>query len=57
LSVILPFSSLSQGPDEVGQKGLKLLHLWHHPQNIPNPKPKIFLFHCRLKDLPSFLRV
>ena len=31
---ILPSSSLSLGPDEVGQKGLKLLHLWRPLQKI-----------------------
>jgi len=52
LSKILPTSGLSPGPDEVGQKGLKVLHL----QKIRYPKPKKF-FHGRLKDLSSLLRV
>jgi len=33
LSEILPSSSLGLRPDEVGQKGLKQLHLWHYSQN------------------------
>ena len=28
--------------DEMGQKGVKLLHLRHHSQKIRNPKPKNF---------------
>ena len=36
LSEILPSSGLGLGPDEVGQKGLKLLHLWNHSQKIQN---------------------
>jgi len=37
----------------VGQRGLKLLHLWRltKTQNQKN------LFHCRLEDLPSLLRL
>jgi len=38
LSEILPSSSLGLGPDEVGQKGLKQLYLWHHSQKKRNPK-------------------
>jgi len=30
LSKILPSSGLGSGPDEVGQKGLKVLYLWCH---------------------------
>jgi len=40
LSEILPSSSLGLGPGEVGQKGLKHLHLWHHSQKNWNTKPK-----------------
>jgi len=32
LSKILPSSGLSPGPDEVGQKGLKQLHIWRLSQ-------------------------
>jgi len=38
LSKKQPSSSLGLGPDEVGQNGLKLLHLWHHSQKIQNQK-------------------
>jgi len=31
---------LALGPDEVGQKGLELLHLWRHSQKFQNPNPK-----------------
>jgi len=41
-------SDLGLGPDEVGQKGLKQLHLWCHSK---------FFFHCRHEDLPNLLRV
>ena len=43
LSEILPSSGLGLGPDEVGQKGLKRLHLWCHSQKTWNPKPKKFV--------------
>jgi len=36
-------SGLGPGPDEVGQIGLKLLHLWHHSQKIQNPKFYLFI--------------
>jgi len=42
LSEVPSSSGLGLGPDEVGQKGLKLLHLWCHSQKIQNPKPKNF---------------
>jgi len=32
LSEILPSSGLGLGPDEVGQKGWKRLHLWRRSQ-------------------------
>jgi len=54
LSDIRPSTGLGQGPDEVGQKGLKQLHLLRHSQN--NPKTKYF-FHCKCEDLPNLLRV
>jgi len=41
---LLPPSGLGPGPDEVGEKALKLLHLWHHSQKIWNPKPKEHFF-------------
>jgi len=43
---------LDPGPGEVGQGGLKVLHLWRHSQKICIPQPKKF-FHCKLQDLPS----
>jgi len=51
---------MGSGPDEVGQKGLKLLHLWCHSQNIQNPKPNFFLLQTRkpaefFEDLNSCL--
>ena len=33
---MLPSRGLGLGPDEVGQKGLKLLHLWRHSQTTQN---------------------
>jgi len=33
---------LGAGPGEVGQSGLKVLHLLRHPQKICNPQPKQF---------------
>ena len=38
LSEILPSSGLGPGPDEVGEKHLKLLHLWRHSQKVQNQK-------------------
>jgi len=35
---------LGLGPDEVGQKGIKQLHLWRHSQKLWKAKPKIFFF-------------
>jgi len=40
-------SCLGLGPDEVGQKSLKLCHLWRHSQTIQNQK-KFFI-----ADLPG----
>jgi len=37
---ILPSNGLGPGPGEVGQGGLKALHLWRHSQKICNPQPK-----------------
>jgi len=51
LSEILPSSGLSLGFNEVGQKGLKLLHLQHHSQKVQNQKN---FFHCRLKTCQIF---
>jgi len=51
---ILPSSSLGLGPDEVGQKGLKQLHLWHYSQK--NPKP-IFFFIADMKTCQIFTEV
>jgi len=51
---MLPSRGLGLGPDEMGQKGLKLLHLWRHSQTT---QTKTSLFRCRLEDLPSLLRV
>jgi len=42
LSEILPSNGLSPGPGEVGQGGLKVLHLWCHAQKIRTPQPKNF---------------
>ena len=38
LSEILPSSGLGPGPDELGKKHLKLLHLWRHSQEVQNQK-------------------
>ena len=40
LSEKLPSNGLGPGPGEVGQDGLKVLHLWCHSQKICNPQPK-----------------
>jgi len=42
LNEILISSGLGLVPDEVGQEGLKLLHLWCHSRKIQNQK--LFLF-------------
>jgi len=44
---MLPSSGLGLRPDEMGQKGLKQLHLWCHSQKTQNEK---VFFHCRLED-------
>jgi len=44
---------LGPGPEEVGQGGLKVLHLWRHSQNIHNPQRKFF-FHYKLHDCRVF---
>jgi len=54
LSEILPSSSLGLGPDELGQKGLKLLDLRCHSQKIQNPKPKNFVFIADSKTCQVF---
>jgi len=52
LSEILPSGGLGLGPDEVDQKGLKQLHLWHHSQKNQNQNN---FFNCRREDLPNLL--
>ena len=47
-------SGLSLVPDEVGQKGLKQLHLWGHLHKNPKSKKTKILFHNRREDLPNF---
>ena len=42
-SEILPSKGLHPGPCEVGQGGLKALHLWRHSQKIHIFQPKKFL--------------
>jgi len=53
LSKILQSSGLGPVPDEVGQKDLKLLHLWHHSHKseIQNQK---FFFIANLKTRRVF---
>jgi len=46
LRAILPSRGLKPGWDELGKKGRKLFHLWHHSQKIQNQ----FFFHCRLEE-------
>ena len=48
-----PSKALGPRPGEVGQCGLKVLHIWRHSQNIHNPQP-IKFFKCRLEDLLRF---
>jgi len=50
-SQIVPSNSLGPGPGEVGQDGLKVLHLWCHSQKTREN----FFFECRLEDLPRLL--
>jgi len=45
---------LIPGTGEMGQGGLKVLHLRHHSQKICIPNQKYFS-HCKLQDLPSLL--
>ena len=47
-------SRLGLGPDEVGQSGLKVLHLWRHSQKIQNPKHKNFFFIANYKTCQVF---
>jgi len=37
---MLPSNNWRPGPGEVGQGGLKDLHLWCHSQKIRTPQPK-----------------
>jgi len=48
----LPSSGLCLGPDEVGQKGLKPLHLWCHSQKTRNPN---YFFIADAKSFWFFL--
>jgi len=41
-SEILPCNGWHLGPGEMGQGGLKILHLWHHSQKIHTPNQKYF---------------
>jgi len=43
-------------PGEVGQGGLKVLHLWRHSQKLRALQPKNF-FECRLEGLPCLLNL
>jgi len=54
MSKIVPSSGLGLGPDEVGQKGLKLLHC---DVNHKKSESQNHFFNCGLEDLLSFLRV
>jgi len=53
-SEILPSNGFRSGPGEVGQGGVKVLHLWRHSQKISSPNQKLF-FICRLEDLLRLL--
>jgi len=41
-SIKLPSNGLSPGPGEVGQGGLKFLHVWRHSEKIRTPNQNIF---------------
>jgi len=41
-SKILPSNGLGPGPGEVGQGGLKVLHVWRHSQKTCTAHPKNF---------------
>jgi len=54
-SEILPSNGWRPGPGEVvGQRGLKVFHLWRHSQK-PHPPANKFFFRCKLQDLPRLL--
>jgi len=55
MSTILWSSGLGLGPDEVGQKGLKQLHLWRHSQKNETQNQNIFFIADA--DFSSLLRV
>ena len=50
-SEILPSNGLGPGPDDVGQKGLILLHLRRHSQKITSPPNFFSLETTRLAEL------
>jgi len=53
-SEILPSTGLGPGPGEVGQGGLKVLHLWRHSQKIRAPQPQKFFFNGSYKTCRVF---
>jgi len=55
LSEILPSTGLGLEPYEVGQKGLKQLHLWCHSQKKKNFKLQMWRLAESFKGLNSSL--
>jgi len=41
-------------PGELGQSGLKVLHLWRHSQKLPKPQPKNIFFIANYKTCRVF---
>jgi len=48
---------LGLGPDEVGQSGMKVFHLWNDVTYKKSETKKKSFFHCELQDLPSLLSI
>jgi len=53
-SKILPSNDWCPGPGEVGQGGLKVLHLWRHSQKTRTPQPKNFFQVQTIRLTASF---
>jgi len=51
---ILPSNSFGKGPGEVGQGGLKVLHLWCHSKNQLQPPTKKFFIIAYHKTCQVF---
>jgi len=54
LSEILLSNGLGPGSGEVGQGGLKVLHLWRHSRKIFTPQPKNYFSSANYKTSRIF---